>query len=314
MEMTNDEVGNDDEIIQKAKEDEIAKNFGAPVEASEEKHDEKPLQQDEQHEQPVNDEPQQQAAPSLEEMIAALNEENLRLRKAIDTTNGRYGNEIQKLRMQIESSQKPSGLKNLLTNLDINHPAFEDIKSDFPELGERFLNGLRKAFAEPEQVIEQKKDEAVRQNLNVSEGQDSDQFNVELAMDRLAEKHPDYENVAKFTAKQIAHGVTKIEWKNPEFGAFVESLDDDDRDVIINGKSPSDILKISRILTQFKESHSSQDAEQVEQRSTVKERIKPDLNRSILPSGRNQSSRIAMTDDEIIEAAKKAEMKKQMGY
>ena len=58
MEMTNDEVGNDDEIIQKAKEDEIAKNFGVPVEASEEKHDEKPLQQDEQHEQPVNDEPQ----------------------------------------------------------------------------------------------------------------------------------------------------------------------------------------------------------------------------------------------------------------
>lgn len=313
MDITNDEVSNDDAIIQKAKEDEIAKNFGTPVEALEEKHDEQPLQQDEQHGQPVDDEPQQQAAPNLDERIAALNEENLRLRKAIDTTNGRYGNEIQKLRTQIESSQKTSGLKNLLTNLDINHPAFEDIKNDFPELGERFLNGLRKAFAEPEQVIEQKKDETTQQSMDMAVPA-NDQFNVELAMDRLAEKHPDYGDVAKFTAKQIAHGVTNIEWKNPEFGAFVESLDDDDRDVIINGESPSDILKISRILTQFKESHSSQDAEQVGQRSTVKEKIKPDLNRSILPSGRNQSSRIAMTDDEIIEAAKKAEMKKQMGY
>lgn len=304
VEVTNE--ASEDAVIEAAMKAESARNMG--VELPEEVKQPSQAEQAEQAAEEVKQEKEKPAEPTLEERITALAEENKRLRKDIDTTNGRYGSHLQNLRSQLDEIKgRPSS--NPFSGL-----SFDELKEDYPEMGER----LEKIFKAQQEQKQQQQQEQPAQEKETQEQRPAnhDQFQRELAIERLAEKHPDYESFAKFTLRQLASGVQTIQWHDPQFGAFVETLDDDDRDVIINGDSPSEILRMSRIFSQYEgKQQSSEESSEVTEQPPKKEKIKPDLTKSILPSGRVQSGKMHMTEDEIIEAAKKAEMRRQMvGY
>lgn len=180
----------------------------------------------------------------LEQRLASLADENQKLRRNLDTTNGRYGNELQKLRKQIEKLSTPKA-----SSFNPESPAFKKLVDEFPEIGTALIEGLK----ESEEVKEQPKEEK-EEVIEEQETITHDQFSVDLAIRELRRDHPDFESVAKFNVKQIAPGMSKIEWKDPAFGEFVETLDNDDRAVIINGESPQEILRISEILSRYKQS------------------------------------------------------------
>ena len=192
--------------------------------------------------QETTEEQQPDEAPeaSINDIIKELREDNARLRKTVDKTNGTYGNELQKLRSQLDtfSKSKPSQIK--LDGLNIDNPAFAKIKEDYPELGQAIVDGMRQAL-----TIEDLQQEASTKVEDSEEpAKTFDPFNVELAMRELRKDHPDFETVAKFSIKQIAPGLNKVEWKDKNFGEFVEALEDDDRNVVMHGESPQEILRI----------------------------------------------------------------------
>lgn len=248
--------------------------------------------------------PDEEPAPSIDDIIKELREDNARLRRTVDKTNGTYGNELQKLRMQLDTFSKSKQSQIKLDGLNIDNPAFAKIKEDYPELGQAIVDGMRQALT-VEDLQQEEQQEAITEVSEESK-KTFDPFNVELAMRELRKDHPDYENVARFSIKQIAPGLNKIEWKDKNFGEFVEALDDDDRNVVMHGESPQEILRISEIISKYKQHSTKKEA------PVVDTTIKPDLRKAVLPTGKAPAS-TALTEDEIIKAAMHREMKRYAG-
>ena len=104
--------------------------------------------------------------------------------------------------------------------------------------------------------------------------------------------------------------MNKVEWKDKNFGEFVEALEDDERNVVMHGESPQEILRISEIISKYKQ-HSETSQTQKES-PVVDTTIKPDLRKAVLPTGKAPAS-TALTEDEIIKAAMNREMKRYAG-
>lgn len=294
----------EDAIIEAAKKAEIAENAGIELPAEETQY--VPA---EQSEDDVQQEEEKPAEPTLEERLAALAEENKRLRRDIDTTNGRYGSHLQKLNKEIESLRNRPVESNSFTGFDLDSNEAKELMDEYPDLIPKLFAAMGKTKQAEQKVTEQPKQET-QEHAPV----EHDQFSRELALERLYEKHPDFEVFAKFKGTEIAPGHITVHWNDPNFGAFVETLDDDDRNVIMSGDSPSDILRMSKIFTQYKKTQKpSEESSNVTDEPPAKEKIKPDLSKSLLPQGRVQSGKVHMTEDEIIEAARKAEMRRQIG-
>lgn len=254
--------------------------------------------------------PDEAPEPSINDIIKELREDNARLRKTVDKTNGTYGNELQKLRTQLDtfSKSKPSQIK--LDGLNIDNPAFAKIKEDYPELGQAIVDGMRQALTIEDLQQEEEKEATTKVEDSEEPAKTFDPFNVELAMRELRKDHPDFETVARFSVKQIAPGLNKVEWKDKNFGEFVEALEDDERNVVMHGESPQEILKISEIISKYKQ-HSETSQTQKES-PVVDTTIKPDLRKAVLPTGKAPAS-TALTEDEIIKAAINREMKRYAG-
>lgn len=263
----------------------------------------------------LNDDVQSQddtpAEPTIEDKIRSILEENQKLKKAIDTTNGRYGSELQALRSRFDTLNKSSDLSAAIANLNIDNPSFANLRENYPELGKSILDGIKEALASNL--------EATKQDPNQDQGKDpinerieqiakdQEEMALDAALEKFEEKHSDLSDY-KFEVEELASGMARIKWKNQAFGDWVESQPRDTRELLINGgKTPAEVREISKKLTEFKSHVASSEQEQPE-----KKQIKPDLSRSILPSGRTQTNRVKMTEDEIIAAAAAEEMKKNM--
>lgn len=315
------------EIINEAAQNELARIAGVP-EPENKPDDAATAQKDEPSAQPTG-ETQEVQEPSLADRFAALEEQNKQLRKHIDTTYGRHGQEVQFLKRRLEAVQTATtpNLNDVFSRINIEDPAFAELKEEFPELAGQFVTALNKALIREDAVKQQPAIEPkaqateneTQQEAQVTEQPASDPAIYEIAMDTLQTKHPDFLELAHFSAEQLAPGMVSVKWSNPAFGAWLDTMPSDVKEAVLIGgsvehPSAAQILRISNIMTEFKQHEAKADTT-TEAETVTKQESKPkpkvDLNKTLMPSSR-QSNKVALTDEEIIEAAKQAELKRVM--
>lgn len=315
------------EIIEQSAQDELARIAGVPE--PEKAPDATPAQKDEPQVEQTAGDTQEAKEPSLEDLVKELTENNKQLRKQLDTTNGKFGQEIQfiKRRLEQQPASATPNLSDVFSRINIDDPAFAELKTEFPELAGQFVTAFNKALIGDAATKQQQEAEVkppatekeTQQEAQVTEQPTSDPALYEIAMDTLQTKHPDFLELAHFSADQLAPGMVSVKWSNPKFGAWLDTMPNDVKEAVLIGgsveqPSAAQILRISNIMTEFKKHEAEAGAttdEVKETKQEVKPKPKVDLNKALMPQSR-QSSKVTMTDDEIIEAAKQAELKRVM--
>jgi antitoxin component HigA of HigAB toxin-antitoxin module len=222
--------------------------------------------------------PVEEGEPERVEVIEGFTKEELKehlalipkLQKAIDTTNGTYGNKIAELSKLIES------MKSTSTSLNL-----DALREEYPDIAERLAKGNI-----PE-VVETTRDEVdvleVVEAKLAEERATREQADIDRARHRLARVHPDFREIALYT---VEDGIVKF--PDPKFGNWLANQPKDKFDMVIGSKDADDL---SDILTEYKKSLDK----------------KPSLEAAILPKGNGLQGR-TLTDKEIEDAAFAAEM------
>lgn len=308
-------------IIEEAAQDEIARIAGVPE--PEEQSDAQSARKGEpKDEAPVADQDQEVQEPSLAEQIAELREQNKQLRKHVDTTYGRHGQEVQfiKRRLERQPASEAPNLNEVFNRLNIEDPAFAELKEEFPELAGQFVTALNKALTRDQAATQQPAkelepplaEEETQQRATQQPESDNPALST-MALDSLKEKHPDFLELAHFSSDQIAPGMVSVKWANQRFGEWLDTMPSDVKEAILIGgsieqPSAAQILRIRDIMTEFKQ-HEAKTRAPTEEENKQESKPKPkvELSRTLMPLSR-QSNKAAMTTEEIVEAAKQAEL------
>jgi len=269
------------------------------------KEDEEPAAQDDD----ANKEPEK-VEPTLEEQLKAAMDRLQKLERALDKTNGTYGNELNNLRRKVAEveSQRREAVKS------ITPAQLKRISEQYPELAEALANDLTDAFGATVETKQQEpQPQAPQDDPRLNTIQESTEKLAEqvkqMALTELSRVHSDWQTVAAWKDEDIP-GVGKvIRWSNPAFGEWVNKQDDDVRSIVFNGE---DVSAIAQVITKFKEDIKPKE---VTQQEPTKPNINKKLERAVLPTGRRTGSHELLTDDEVIQQAMREEMKRTMnGY
>ncbi len=271
------------------------------------KEDEEPVAQDDD----ANKEPEE-VEPTLEEKLQAALERVQKLERALDKTNGTYGNELNHLRRKVAEveSRKPEQRQFNLTAAQLKR-----ISEQYPELADALANDLTDAFSATVEAKQQETSKPESQNdprvdeLSESTNRMADQLK-QIALNELGRVHGDWNQVAGWNEKEIP-GIGKvIRWNNPSFGEWVNKQDDDIQDVVYKS---DDIAAIANVITKFK--NEAKPAQQQETTTQNKSSVNKKLEKAVLPTGRRTGSHELLSDEEIIQQAMREEQKRIMnGY
>ena len=309
----------DDQVIELAKNQEMKSLMDGsespligeplPKEPVPEVKDQEPAAQDDE----ADKEPEK-VEPTAQEQLQAALDRIQKLERALDKTNGTYGNELSHLKRKVAEveSQRREAVKS------ITPAQLKRISEQYPELAEALANDLTDAFGAN---VETKQQEAVKQ-----EPQDDPRLNdikdttdklagqvKQIALNELSRVHNDWQSVAAWDTKTIPGVGDVIEWSNPAFGEWVSKQDDDVREVVFNS---DDISAISQVITKFKESiKPKEDAQETKETQQAKPSINKKLEKAVLPTGKRTGAHELLSDDEVIAQAMREEQKRIMnGY
>lgn len=270
------------------------------------KEDEEPVAQDDE----ANKEPDK-VEPTLEEKLQAALDRVQKLERALDKTNGTYGNELNHLRRKVAEveSRKPEQRQFNLTAAQLKR-----ISEQYPELADALANDLTDAFGATVEAKQQEASKPEPQNdprvdeLSQSTSRMADQIK-QIALNELSRVHGDWHSIASWNEKEIP-GVGKvIHWNNPAFGEWVSKQDDDIQDVVYKS---DDIAAIAEVITKFKDATKTKETTETQQ---TKSSINKKLEKAVLPTGRRTGSHELLSDEEIIQQAMREEQKRIMnGY
>lgn len=306
------------EVIEQAAKDELARSLGAEVETRIDtgKQSDSNASTNDANDQIVAD-GEDKTAMSLEERFAEMLQTNQYLHKKIDSLHGVYGNKLQQMQAAMDKLTGASGLRQTIAQLSVDDPAFEGLNEEFPELGGKIINGIRNILLREEtEKQEQQKDAGDKpdhQQIDSRLDENDNPTQRRLALDHLQSKHPGFADIAGFENIQLAKGISKISWKDQEFGKWIEGMPEDIRETVLNGgteENPSsqtilNILDVMDKYSAYKNSLSTKENQNTEEQGVVdikskSNKPKPDLSRSLLPSGRSSQLSSALTDEEII--------------
>lgn len=219
-----------------------------------------------------------------------------RLQRALDSTNGTYGNKLQKQQEIIESLQqqlaKASAPKK---GHGLRASKFENLAKEFPELAELLIADLQEeagpeADDEPEDKPEAQAAPDIEKRLSKFE----EELLLKQAIAELSKSHPDWKDTAGFEVSDT--GV--IQWNDMRFGNWVATLPPDAQKEVVN---TADASVISSYLTDFKQTVAGKKAPVA---------TKNKLDGTVLPVNKtNSSSKRALSEeDEMMEAFRKEMM------
>lgn len=228
---------------------------------------------------PVEEEP---AVPERVEVIDGFTKEELKehlalipkLQKALDTTNGTYGNKIAELNKAIESLKAaPVAGEGKASGISL-----DALKQEYPDIAELLAKDLKGGNNSDDvlKVVETKLAEERAQRETEA---------IEASRKRLARVHPDFRDIALYT---VEDGIVKF--PDPKFGNWLANQPKDKFDTVTGSKDADDL---SDILTEYK-------------KSLVPPK-KASLEAAILPKGNGLQGR-TLTDKEIEDAAFAAAM------
>jgi hypothetical protein len=281
----------------------------SPKEPVPEVKDQEPAAQDDE----ADKEPEK-VEPTAQEQLQAALDRIQKLERALDKTNGTYGNELSHLKRKISEveSQRREAVKS------ITPTQLKRISEQYPELAEALANDLTDAFFA---TVETKQQETIKQ-----EPQDDPRLNdikdttnklagqvKQIALNELSRVHNDWQSVAAWDTKTIPGVGDVIEWSNPAFGEWVSKQDDDVREVVFGS---DDISAISQVITKFKESiKHKEDTQETKETQQAKPSINKKLEKAVLPTGKRTGAHELLSDDEVIAQAMREEQKRIMnGY
>ena len=271
------------------------------------KEDEEPAAQDDD----ANKE-SEKVEPTLEEKLQAALERVQKLERALDKTNGTYGNELNHLRRKVAEveSRKPEQRQFNLTAAQLKR-----ISDQYPELAEALANDLTDAFGATVEVKQQEQQpQAPQDDPRLNTIQESTEKLAEqvkqIALTELSRVHEDWRTVARWWVEDVP-GVGKvIQWANPKFAEWVNHQDDGVREAVFNGE---DVSAIAQVITKFK--NETKPAQQQETTTQNKSGVNKKLEKAVLPTGRRTGSHELLSDEEIIQQAMREEQKRIMnGY
>ena len=267
------------------------------------KEDEEPAAQDDD----ANKEPEK-VEPTLEEKLQAALERVQKLERALDKTNGTYGNELNHLRRKVAEveSQRREAVKS------ITPAQLKRISEQYPELAEALANDLTDAFGATIEVKQQEQQpQAPQDDPRLNTIQESTEKLAEqvkqIALTELSRVHEDWRTVARWWVEDVP-GVGKvIQWANPKFAEWVNHQDDGVREAVFNGE---DVSAIAQVITKFK--NETKPAQQQETTTQNKSNVNRKLEKAVLPTGRRTGSHELLSDEEIIQRAMREEQKRIM--
>lgn len=219
---------------------------------------------------------EEEVIPERVEVIEGFTKEELKehlalipkLQKALDTTNGTYGNKIAQLDAAIEA------LKSQGTSLNL-----DALREEYPDIADRLARSkvdIEKDSPDVLKIVEEKLAE---------ENAKRETEAIEASRKRLARVHPDFRDIALYT---VEDGIVKF--PDPKFGNWLANQPKDKFDTVTGSKDADDL---SDILTEYK-------------KSLVPPK-KASLEAAILPKGNGLQGR-TLTDKEIEDAAFAAAM------
>jgi len=176
----------------------------------------------------------EEVIPERVEVIEGFTKEELKehlalipkLQKALDTTNGTYGNKIAQLDAAIEA------LKSQF-NLDA-------LREEYPDIADRLARSKEVEKDDTDVVLK-----VVEEKLAEDRAQRETEA-IEASRKRLARVHPDFRDIALYT---VEDGIVKF--PDPKFGNWLANQPKDKFDTVTGSKDADDL---SDILTEYKKS------------------------------------------------------------
>lgn len=233
----------------------------------------------------------QDDANDLTKQLETLRQQNEKLQKALDKTNGTYGSQLANLQQQIQSLTQQRQETTEEVKKQISPAKLEKLRAGgFEELADLLESDLSNVSAADVPDIDGLKSEFQKQIESERIAREEELQRRELRL--LQREHPDYWDVAGFSVNQ--NGL--IQWNNAAFGNWVASQNEDMQKEIING---NDAYTLADHISAYKQTLTQQPQKKA---VNLKKAIQP----KGVPAGRN-----TVLDEE--EQAFRDEMKRLMG-
>ncbi len=245
--------------------------------------------------------------PTEKEQLQAALDRIQKLERALDKTNGTYGNELNRLKNKL--AEVESKKRDIAAN--ITPAQFKRIREQYgDDLADALIGDLTETFSvSQEQPAQQSKEPEVDPRLDAM-AQSTEQLAGQvrqMAITELTRIHPDWRNVAAWEAEEIDGVGSVIRWSDPAFGVWLNKQDTHTRNVVF---ASDDINAVAEVLTKYKSENKP--ADQTKPQTSTKEVIQKKLEKAVLPTGRRTGSHELLTEEEIIEKARQEEQKRIM--
>lgn len=262
----------------------------------------------------ANKEPEK-VEPTIQEQLQSQAAMIDKLQRALDKTNGTYGNELNHLKRKVAEveSKKPEQRQFNLTASQLKR-----ISEQYPELADALANDLTDAFGatvetkQQDPIAHEPQNDPRIDGIKESTDKLADQVK-QIALNELSRVHNDWYQVAHWDVESIPGVGNVVKWQNPKFGSWINEQPDDIREIVYRS---DDISAIAGVITKFKEDNKPKESTQeITETQTVKPIINKKLEKAVLPTGRRTGSHELLTDDEVIAQAMREEQKRIMnGY
>lgn len=230
-------------------------------------------------------------ANDLAKQLEVLRQQNEKLQKALDKTNGTYGSQLSNLQQQIQLLTQQRQEKADEVQKQVSAAKLEKLRAGgFEELADLLESDLSNVSAVDMPDIDGLKSEFQKQIESERIAREEELQRRELRL--LQREHPDYWDVAGFSVNQ--NGL--VQWNNAAFGNWVAGQDEDTQREIING---NDAYTLADHISAYKQTLTQQP-----QKKAV------NLEKAIQPKGIT-SGRNTVLDEE--EQAFRDEMKRLHG-
>ncbi len=226
--------------------------------------------------------PEVEAIPERVELVPGYTKEDFdslmsstaeisKLKKALDTANGTYGQRLQALTDEIAT----------LRSVKVK-PTFSKLNEEYPDIARLIAEDLQELpVAEQSQVditeYERRLDEKIAK------------FERKVAEEKLRSVHPDYQDIATWSAKPGE----PIIFSDMKFGNWLAQQDEESQQIILAGSDPE---ALSKVISNYKDS--------------IKVDTPVDVIKAAVQPRGVKSTSIGKSDEELEEEAMRAEMAK----
>lgn len=224
-----------------------------------------------------------------------------KLQKALDTTNGTYGQKLAQLSTTVDQLLKKLEQQPKLVMPKIKLDKLKE--ADYNELADLLQSSFDESFKELNEVPQQKVDIDMSEYDNKLQTRISEfemaqrKREQERELKQLKRAHPDYAEVAGYKVNELG----MVVWNNLEFGMWAaNSLNQEEQQGLLTS---DDAEFLSEVLAKFKESKKAPEDVAV---PVIKDKKVAILENAVKPKGIPVSARSSKSeDDEFREALMK---------